>query len=93
AYELGKEFSKWVDEFKHDHVLLQSFTKEREEMWRARLRELVENPRPLKASQNLLTSKCLDDTRQIGMNVDNKIGTSNDAYITRQVDLSLTPES
>ncbi|CAG8678334.1 11727_t:CDS:2, partial [Acaulospora morrowiae] len=78
AYDLSEELIKWLNELEHDHVLLQLFTKEREEMWRARLRELVENPRPLKASQNLLTSKRFDYVRQLGMNVVNKIGTSND---------------
>ncbi|CAG8556750.1 8417_t:CDS:2 [Acaulospora morrowiae] len=93
AYELYEELHKWWNEFHHDHVLLQSFTKKREKMWRARLRELKGNPRPLMASQNLLTSKCLDYAGQLGMNVVNKIGTSNEAYITRQFDLSLTLES
>ncbi|CAG8471623.1 463_t:CDS:2 [Acaulospora morrowiae] len=92
ANELYEEFQKWWNEFDQDHVLLQSFTKEREEVWRARLRELEENPRPLMASQNLLTSKFLDYTRQLGRNVVNKIGTSNDAYITRQLDKSFTLE-
>ncbi|RIA95218.1 kinase-like domain-containing protein, partial [Glomus cerebriforme] len=38
---------------------------ERKDKWKIRLVELAKNPHPLKKSQNLLTSKCLDFSKQL----------------------------
>ena len=38
----------------------EAFSQEREDKWKARLAELATNPRPIKKSQNSLTSKQLD---------------------------------
>ena len=43
----------------------EAFSKEREDKWKARLAELATNPQPLKKSQNLLTSKQLDYSKQL----------------------------
>ena len=43
----------------------EAFSQEREDKWKTRLKELATNPRPLKKSQNLFTSKKLDYSKQL----------------------------
>ena len=63
------------------------FSQEREDKWKAQLAELVTNPQPLKKSQNLLTSKQLDYSKQLSqllktkeMNYDGKLFYLNDKF-------------
>ncbi|RIA95212.1 kinase-like domain-containing protein [Glomus cerebriforme] len=76
AYELQKKFDYWFN----IHLIYNSsksiqsneqlfiekvFSYEREIMWKTRLAELAKNLHPLKKSQNLLTSKRLDFSKQL----------------------------
>ncbi|UZO15588.1 uncharacterized protein OCT59_007005 [Rhizophagus irregularis] len=60
------------------------FSQEREDRWKARLSELTINPHPLKHSQNFLTSKRLEYSKQLNQLLD-----KNDTTYTRQFDMSL----
>ncbi|CAB4488064.1 unnamed protein product [Rhizophagus irregularis] len=62
----------------------EEFSKEREDRWKARLSKLTINPYPLKHSQNFLTSKQLEYSKQLTTQlIDIK------PYYTRQFDMSL----
>ncbi|CAB4414897.1 unnamed protein product [Rhizophagus irregularis] len=68
------------------------FRQEREDKWKARLAELTTNPCPLKKSQNMLTSKQLDYSKQLTQLLEAKdveMETNNNTYQTRQFDMSL----
>ncbi|RIA95215.1 hypothetical protein C1645_816938, partial [Glomus cerebriforme] len=76
AYELWKKLNAWnawnnyffmFDSLKSNEKLLieKAFSYRQEVRWKARLAELAANQRPLKKSQNLLTSKCLDFFKQL----------------------------
>ena len=43
----------------------EAFTQEQEDKWKIQLEELATNPQPLKESQNFLTSKQLDYSKQL----------------------------
>lgn len=43
----------------------EEFNQEREDRWKVQLAELAINPCPLKKSQNMLTSKKLDYSKQL----------------------------
>ncbi|GBC52002.2 kinase-like domain-containing protein [Rhizophagus irregularis DAOM 181602=DAOM 197198] len=49
--------------------IIKEFSKEREDKWKARLAELATNPIPLKESQNLLTSKRLDYSHTVRLDI------------------------
>ena len=59
ASELYRRIGDWSG------VEQNMFSQERKGKWKARLAELAANPQPLKKSQNLLTSKQLDYSKQL----------------------------
>ena len=75
AFELLGHFRDWdkilsdsisdYNRLKMKQEIEEAFSQEREDKWKARLAELATNPRPLKKSQNLLTSKKLDYSKQL----------------------------
>ena len=64
ARQLGDQFYNWgkiLDDYEeYDTEIERAFSKERENQWKAQLAEKAKNPRPLKESHNLFTSKRLD---------------------------------
>ena len=62
ADELNSQFWDWYNRFNYskDSEIKKAFSKEREDQWKAQLTEKANNPRPLKESHNLFTSKRLD---------------------------------
>ncbi|CAB4415486.1 unnamed protein product [Rhizophagus irregularis] len=94
VYELGKKIAKWCDiihELSYSQLVMkqeieEEFSQEREDRWKARLAELTTNPYPLKKSQNMLTSKQLDYSKQLTQLLEAK---DVDTYHTRQFDMSL----
>ena len=46
-------------------IIRNAFSQEREEMWKSQLAKSATNPKPLKKSQNLLTSKKLNYSEQL----------------------------
>ncbi|EXX60790.1 uncharacterized protein OCT59_006999 [Rhizophagus irregularis] len=73
VYELGEKIAIWCDiihELSHSRVAMKQeiekeFSREREDRWKARLAELATKPFSLKKSQNMLTSKQLDYSKQL----------------------------
>ena len=79
AWEILQHFSGWNkiisgsldDAYNKDKLLVikqeieETFSQEREKKWKARLIKLATNSQPLKESQNLLTSKRLDYSKQL----------------------------
>src|ERR1051325_5416809 len=78
AEELNYKFFDWCNiisdsiySYEKDRLLAmkqeieEAFSQEREDKWKAQLAELATNPQPLKKSQNLLTSKQLDYSKQL----------------------------
>ncbi|RIA79577.1 kinase-like domain-containing protein [Glomus cerebriforme] len=73
AKELWKKFYDWKNILSGDNssesdeklLIQKAFSFEREDKWKIRLAELAKNPRPLKKSQNLFTSKRLDFSKQL----------------------------
>ncbi len=68
AKELFDQFYDWcrilsdndLNKDYNDPEIKSSFNKEREDQWKARLAERAKNPKPLKETHNLFTSKRLD---------------------------------
>ncbi|RIA95216.1 hypothetical protein C1645_816942 [Glomus cerebriforme] len=73
AYELLEKLNDWnnifsmFDSSKSNEQLLieKAFSYNQEDKWKTRLTELAKNPRPLKKSHNLLTSKRLNFSKQL----------------------------
>ncbi|RIA84278.1 hypothetical protein C1645_832500 [Glomus cerebriforme] len=67
AGELEKKFYDLSNSIQSnvEPLIGKEFSYEREVMWKTHLAELAKNPHPLKKSQNLLTSKRLDFSKQL----------------------------
>ncbi|CAB5217387.1 unnamed protein product [Rhizophagus irregularis] len=100
VYELGEKIAIWCDiihELSHSRVAMKQeiekeFSREREDRWKARLAELATKPFSLKKSQNMLTSKQLDYSKQLTQLLEAKdveMETNDNTYHTRQFDMSL----
>jgi serine/threonine protein kinase len=63
--DLYAEFNIWL-------FNLNVFSQEQEDKWKTRLAELATNPRPLKKSQNSLTSKRLDYSKHLSQLLEKK---------------------
>jgi serine/threonine protein kinase len=61
AGKLCTQFSNWL----YEQGIRKEFSQEREDLWKARLTESATNPRPMKKSQNLLTSKKIDYSKRL----------------------------
>src|ERR1044071_727972 len=85
ALELCKQFDDWKSILfgapssdKNDQLrqlvmkqeIEEAFSQEREDRWKAQLKELVTNPQTLKKSQNLLTSKRLNYSNYLSQQFD-----------------------
>ncbi|RIA81310.1 hypothetical protein C1645_790656 [Glomus cerebriforme] len=111
AEELVDKFYDWENILLGDNssesdenlLIEKAFSFEREDKWIIRLAELAKNPHPLKKSQNLLTSKRLDfskqllEIRNVKMNYnletkDVEMKKNDDEYNSRQFELSLSLE-
>ena len=57
------KFYDWF--YNKNKMIEEAFSQEREDKWKTQLAELAANPQPLKKSQNLLTSKQLDYSKQL----------------------------
>jgi serine/threonine protein kinase len=79
--ELLQHFNDWLIAMKQE--IREVFSKEREDRWRTKLAELVTSSRPLKKSQNLLTSKRLDYSKHLSQLLKNndKAETSDDGML------------
>ena len=58
--QIINEFWRWYLILEDDPEIKRAFSKVREDRWKARLAERARNPKPLKQSHNLFTSKRLD---------------------------------
>src|SRR5437764_9311742 len=70
ANELFSQIDDWesiLNNYYKDPEIERTFSKQREEQWKARLAERAKNPQPLKESHNLLTSKRLNYLCDDGM--------------------------
>ncbi|RIA79503.1 hypothetical protein C1645_794249, partial [Glomus cerebriforme] len=114
AKELRRKFSDWpiihlgynlLESIQSNEQLLieKAFSYNQEDKWKTRLSELAANPHPLKKSQNLLTSKRLDFSKQLleirNVKMNDKLGIkdvemkkNDDEYNSRQFELSLSLE-
>ncbi|GBB85212.1 hypothetical protein RclHR1_11780004 [Rhizophagus clarus] len=90
AGKLCTQFNYWI----YEKEIKEEFSQEREDMWKARLTELAINPRPMKKSQNLLTSKRFDDSKHLSQLLETKDNgiKPDDIYHTRQYEMSLNLE-
>jgi serine/threonine protein kinase len=61
---LDKSYNKDIKN-REQQEIEEAFSQEREDKWKTQLAELATNPQPLKKSQNLLTSKQLDYSKQL----------------------------
>jgi serine/threonine protein kinase len=92
SLDLYQHFDKWYNIIMLDvkdnlleieQEIERAFSKEREDKWKAQLVELAANSRPLKKSQNLLTSKRLDYSKHLSQLLKNndKAETSDDGML------------
>ncbi|CAB4388447.1 unnamed protein product [Rhizophagus irregularis] len=75
AYELSLQIGRWMifmckyelddSQLAMRQKIEKEFSQERKNKWKAQLAELAINPCPLKRSQNMLTSKQLDYSKQL----------------------------
>ncbi|PKB99921.1 hypothetical protein RhiirA5_299710, partial [Rhizophagus irregularis] len=59
------ELCKKIIDWRYKQEIKEKFSQEREDRWKTRLAELATNPYSLKKSQNMLTSKQLDYSKQL----------------------------
>ncbi|CAB4414936.1 unnamed protein product [Rhizophagus irregularis] len=86
------ELCKQIIDWRYKQEIKEKFSQEREDRWKTRLAELATNPCPLKKSQNMLTSKQLDYSKQLTQLLEAKdvdMETNDNTYQTRQFDMSL----